>query len=211
MSQPFLGQITLYPYNFAPRGWAVCAGQVLPISQNTALFSLLGTQFGGNGTSNFQLPNLQGNVPVGQGQQPGGDFYNMGDTGGETDVTITTSNVPPHSHTFNSTSQTATAAAPATAGGAASATLVAATAPLRRIGPATAALGTSATLGAAATAVFTTRRIRTAAATLGTATAGRASAPSASAALRPAATGRSATAASFFLAEKVVAQGASHS
>ena len=71
MSDPFVGQITLFPYNFAPNGWAFCAGQLLPIAQNTALFSLLGVQFGGNGTTNFALPDLRGRVPIGQGQGPG--------------------------------------------------------------------------------------------------------------------------------------------
>ena len=70
MSQPFLGEITCFPYNFAPYQWADCDGQILPISQYTALFSLLGTTFGGNGTSNFALPNLQGNVPMGMGSVP---------------------------------------------------------------------------------------------------------------------------------------------
>ena len=75
MANPFVGQITLFPFNFAPVGWALCQGQLLPINQNTALFSLLGVQFGGNGTSNFALPDLRGRVPIGQGQGPGLSGY----------------------------------------------------------------------------------------------------------------------------------------
>ena len=71
MSKPFLGQITLFPYNFAPFGWALCQGQLLSIAQNTALFSLLGTQFGGDGRTTFALPDLRGRVPIGQGSGPG--------------------------------------------------------------------------------------------------------------------------------------------
>ena len=90
MANPFVGQITLFPYNFAPTGWAFCAGQLLPISQNTALFSLLGVQFGGNGTSNFALPDLRGRVPIGQGQGPGLSNYNIGGVQGAEAVTLTT-------------------------------------------------------------------------------------------------------------------------
>jgi microcystin-dependent protein len=100
MSEPFLGQIILVPYNFAPQGWAFCEGQLLPIAQNTALFSLLGTYYGGNGTSNFQLPNLQGNIAVGQGQGPGLSPYDIGQTGGATSVTLNTSHLPAHTHTI---------------------------------------------------------------------------------------------------------------
>lgn len=100
MSQPFLGQITCYGFNFAPAGWAQCQGQLLPISQNTALFSLLGTQFGGNGTTNFALPNLQGMVPIGQGQGPGLSNRVMGESSGGETVILTTATTPPHNHTF---------------------------------------------------------------------------------------------------------------
>lgn len=112
MSEPFLGQITLYPYNFAPNGWADCAGQILPISQYTALFSLLGTQFGGNGTSNFALPNLQGSVPVGQGQLTGGSNYVMGETGGAEGVTIITGTMPAHTHPLAATTAKGTGNTP---------------------------------------------------------------------------------------------------
>jgi microcystin-dependent protein len=100
MAEPFLGQIMLVPYNFAPQGWAFCAGQILPISQNTALFSLVGTYYGGNGTSNFALPNLQGCIPVGQGQGEGLSPYDIGESGGEATVTLLTQHLPTHSHTI---------------------------------------------------------------------------------------------------------------
>ena len=96
MSQPFLGQITVYPYSFPPMGWMDCAGQILPISQYTALFSLLGTQFGGNGTTNFNLPNLSGRAPYGQlangAGQPFGAVY------GQSTVTLTVAQLPAHTH-----------------------------------------------------------------------------------------------------------------
>lgn len=78
MSEPVLGQITAFLYTFPPNGWADCNGQLLPIAQNAALFSLPGTTYGGNGTTNFALPNLQGRIPVGQGQMPAGGNYSMG-------------------------------------------------------------------------------------------------------------------------------------
>jgi microcystin-dependent protein len=98
MAEPFLGQIMLVPYNFAPYGWAYCSGQLLPIAQNTALFSLLGTFYGGNGTSTFALPNLQGCVIVGQGQGPGLSPYEVGQTGGSTSVTLLENQLPSHNH-----------------------------------------------------------------------------------------------------------------
>lgn len=111
MAEPFIGQITLFPYNFAPYGWMVCAGQILPIQQYTALFSLLGTAFGGNGTSNFALPNLVGNVAVGQGQLPGGSIYEMGDTGGSQTVSVLQSEMPAHTHPLVASTVAASAAA----------------------------------------------------------------------------------------------------
>jgi microcystin-dependent protein len=94
----FLGSLMLVPYNFAPRGYAFCQGQVLPISQNTALFSLLGTIYGGNGTSTFGLPNLQGALAVNQGQGPGLSNYNIGQTGGSPSVTLQAQSTPSHTH-----------------------------------------------------------------------------------------------------------------
>ena len=100
MSEPFVGEIEIFAFNFAPKGWALCQGQLLPISQNTALFSLLGTQYGGNGTTNFALPNLQGCIPNHQGQGPGLSQYVMGQTGGSTTATLTTQTIPAHTHTL---------------------------------------------------------------------------------------------------------------
>jgi microcystin-dependent protein len=113
MQTPFLGQITFYPYNFAPSRWAMCFGQLIPISQNAALFSLLGTAFGGNGTSNFGLPDLRGRVSIGQGQLPGGDTYVMGEIAGLENVTITTQTMPGHNHTLNATTNAGTTNNPA--------------------------------------------------------------------------------------------------
>jgi len=98
MAQVFLGSLMLVPYNFAPLGYAFCNGQLMSISQNTALFSLLGTQFGGDGRTTFGLPNLQGSLAVGQGQAPGLQFYNIGDVGGSQTVTLNGSTVPQHNH-----------------------------------------------------------------------------------------------------------------
>ncbi len=98
MSSPFLGQITLFPYQFPPLGWADCQGQLLPISQNTALFSLLGTQFGGDGIRTFGLPDLQGRAAVGQGQLAGGQLYAIGEPGGAESVAISTATMAPHVH-----------------------------------------------------------------------------------------------------------------
>src|SRR5271167_1356268 len=98
MADQFLGEIRAVGFNFAPIGWALCNGQLLPISQNTALFSLLGTQYGGNGTSTFALPNFQGNVPVLFGQGTGLSAYNIGQTGGATTVTLSTPQLPAHAH-----------------------------------------------------------------------------------------------------------------
>jgi microcystin-dependent protein len=101
MSEPFLGQIQITGFNFAPFGWALCNGQLLPISQNTALFSLLGTQFGGDGRSNFALPNLQGITPIGMGNGTGLTPIEIGETGGEAGVTLLATQMPAHSHAAN--------------------------------------------------------------------------------------------------------------
>ncbi len=98
MSEPFIGQICIYGFNFAPRGWAFCNGQILSISQNTALFSLLGTTYGGNGTTTFALPNLQSRVPLHFGQGSGLSSYSLGEVTGSENVTLTQGNLPPHNH-----------------------------------------------------------------------------------------------------------------
>jgi microcystin-dependent protein len=95
---PFVGQLMPVPYNFAPQGWALCNGQILSIAQNTALFSLLGTQFGGDGKSTFALPNLQGSVAIDFGQGTGLSAYDMGDTGGADSVTLTLNQMAAHNH-----------------------------------------------------------------------------------------------------------------
>lgn len=101
-SEPFLGQIAFVPYNFVPKNWAACNGQLLPISQNQALFALLGTTYGGNGTTTFALPDMRGRVLVHEGQAPGGPTnYTMGQTGGSESVTLQITQMPPHSHTVN--------------------------------------------------------------------------------------------------------------
>ena len=98
MSNPFVAEIRMFAGNFAPRGWAFCNGQILPISQNTALFSLLGTYYGGNGRSDFGLPNLQGSVAIGNGQGPGLSLHDLGETAGSAGVTLLTSEIPAHTH-----------------------------------------------------------------------------------------------------------------
>jgi microcystin-dependent protein len=113
MSEPFLGQITLFPYTFPPINWADCQGQLLPISQNTALFSLLGVNFGGNGTSNFALPDLQGRVAVGQGTLAGGGDYIVGEAAGVETVTLLTSTMPLHNHSLDATTALGSTNAPA--------------------------------------------------------------------------------------------------
>ena len=90
MANPFVAEIRIFPFNFAPKGWAFCNGQLLPLSQNTALFSLLGTTYGGDGKSNFALPNLQGNAAMQPGQGPGLSLHDLGETGGSDTVTLLT-------------------------------------------------------------------------------------------------------------------------
>jgi microcystin-dependent protein len=103
VSDPFVAEIRIFPFNFAPQGWAFCNGQLLPLSQNTALFSLLGTTYGGNGKSNFALPDLQGNAPLGAGQGPGLSLRDLGETGGAATVTLLESEIPAHGHTLQGT------------------------------------------------------------------------------------------------------------
>ena len=99
---PFVAEIRIFPFNFAPKGWAFCDGQILPLSQNTALFSLLGTTYGGDGKSNFALPDMQGNAPMHPGQGPGLSLHDLGETGGSETVSLLESEIPAHSHTMMS-------------------------------------------------------------------------------------------------------------
>src|SRR5262245_10977384 len=100
MADPFVAEIRIFGFNFAPRGWALCNGQVLPISQNTALFALLGSTYGGDGKTTFALPDLQGRVPMHPGQGPGLSLHDLGETGGTAAVTLQPSEMPAHTHTL---------------------------------------------------------------------------------------------------------------
>jgi microcystin-dependent protein len=111
MANPYLGEIRLMSFGFAPKGWALCNGQIMSIQQNTALFSLLGTTYGGNGTSNFALPNLQSQAPIHFGQGPGLSSYVQGETSGFDAITLNSSMNPLHSHALTVTTASATAAA----------------------------------------------------------------------------------------------------
>ena len=140
MADPFVGQITLFPYNFAPVGWAFCAGQLLPISQNTALFSLLGTFYGGNGQSTFGLPDLRGRAALGIGQGSGLQPYIQGQLGGVESVTLTAGQFASHTHALQAA---ATATTPTPGSGVVLGTPAAAT-------PIYATAGTPATLAGSA-------------------------------------------------------------
>jgi microcystin-dependent protein len=98
MADPFVAEIRIFPFNFAPKGWAWCDGQLMPLSQNTALFSLLGTTYGGDGKSNFALPDLQGCAPMHPGQGPGLSLHDLGERGGSETVTLLESEIPSHAH-----------------------------------------------------------------------------------------------------------------
>jgi microcystin-dependent protein len=98
MADPFVAEIRIFPFNFAPKGWAWCDGQLMPLSQNTALFSLLGTTYGGNGQTTFALPDLQGRAPMHPGQGPGLSLHDLGETGGSQTVTLLESEIPAHNH-----------------------------------------------------------------------------------------------------------------
>jgi microcystin-dependent protein len=98
MADPFVAEIRIFPFNFAPKGWAFCDGQLLPLSQNTALFSLLGTTYGGDGKSNFALPDLQGSAPMHPGQGPGLSLHDLGEISGSETVTLLESEIPSHNH-----------------------------------------------------------------------------------------------------------------
>lgn len=100
MADPFVAEIRIFPFNFAPKGWAWCDGQLMPLSQNTALFSLLGTTYGGDGKSTFALPDLQGRAPMHPGQGPGLSLHDLGETGGSETITLLESEIPAHSHSM---------------------------------------------------------------------------------------------------------------
>jgi microcystin-dependent protein len=100
-TDPFVGEILWVPYNFAPRGWAECNGQLIPIAQNTALFSLLGTTYGGDGRTTFGLPDMRGRLLIHAGQGPGLSQYSQGQSGGQETVTLLPSEIPAHTHSFN--------------------------------------------------------------------------------------------------------------
>jgi microcystin-dependent protein len=109
---PFVAEIRIFPFNFAPKGWALCDGQLLPISQNTALFSLLGTTYGGDGKSTFALPNLQGCAPMHPGQGPGLSLYDLGESSGSETVTLLQSELPAHQHNMMAEAAPANTKAP---------------------------------------------------------------------------------------------------
>jgi microcystin-dependent protein len=100
MADQFVAEIRIFGFNFAPKGWAFCDGQLMPISQNTALFSLLGTYYGGDGKSTFALPNLQGCAPMGNGQGQGLSLHDLGESSGSSNVTLLVSEIPFHGHTM---------------------------------------------------------------------------------------------------------------
>ncbi len=102
---PFLAMIMIFAGNFPPQGWAFCDGQLLSIAQNTALFSLLGTTYGGDGQTTFALPDLRGRVPIHMGQGPGLSNYLIGETAGTESITLTINNIPQHNHSLNATSE----------------------------------------------------------------------------------------------------------
>ena len=109
---PFVAEIRIFPFNFPLKGWAFCNGQLLPLSQNTALFSLLGTTYGGDGKSNFALPDLQGNVPMHPGQGPGLSLHDLGEVGGSETVSLLESEIPAHSHVLMASADPANAQIP---------------------------------------------------------------------------------------------------
>ena len=113
MADPFVAEIRIFPFNFAPTGWAFCNGQLMPIAQNTALFSLLGTTYGGNGQGTFALPNLQGSAPMHPGQGPGLSPHGLGEASGSETVTLVPAQIPAHTHTLQAVNAVASLNAPA--------------------------------------------------------------------------------------------------
>jgi microcystin-dependent protein len=114
MADPFVAEIRIFPFNFAPKGWAFCDGQLMPISQNTALFALLGTTYGGDGKSTFALPDLQGNSAMHPGQGQGLSLRDLGEMGGSETVTLLVSEMPAHTHTINALNILSTTVTPTT-------------------------------------------------------------------------------------------------
>jgi microcystin-dependent protein len=112
VSDPFVAEIRIFGFNFAPTGWALCDGQLMPISQNTALFSLLGTTYGGDGKSTFALPDLQGNAPMHPGQGPGLSLHDLGEEGGVASLTLLQTEMPAHVHALNASTQPGEDASP---------------------------------------------------------------------------------------------------
>lgn len=143
MADPFVAEIRMFPFNFPPRGWAWCDGQILPISQNTALFSLLGTTYGGDGKSTFALPDLQGRAAMHPGQGPGLSSRNLGETGGTETVTLLESEIPSHRHVLRADVDDATHNRPADGR-----TLAASTGGLAYVAPATGGAAPAAVLAA---------------------------------------------------------------
>jgi microcystin-dependent protein len=113
VADPFVAEIRIFPFNFAPRGWAWCDGQLMPLSQNTALFSLLGTTYGGDGKSTFALPDIQGRAVMHPGQGPGLSLHDLGEIGGSETVTLLESEIPAHSHTVGASEADGTERSPA--------------------------------------------------------------------------------------------------
>lgn len=113
MADPFVAEIRIFPFNFAPTGWAFCNGQLMPLSQNTALFSLLGTTYGGDGKSTFALPNMQGNAPMHPGQGQGLSLRDLGEMSGVEQITLLQSEIPVHTHLMSGSDADATTADPA--------------------------------------------------------------------------------------------------
>jgi len=113
MSEPFVGEIRMFAGNFAPRGWAFCNGQLLAVSQNDALFSLLGTIYGGDGRTTFGLPDMRGRLPVHAGNGPGLSTRRLGAEGGSEQITLTVNHLPSHTHSFQATDQLADTSIPA--------------------------------------------------------------------------------------------------
>jgi microcystin-dependent protein len=107
VADPFVAEIRIFPFTFAPKGWAFCNGQLLPLSQNTALFSLLGTTYGGDGKATFALPDVRGSAPMHPGQGAGLSLYDLGQSGGSETVTLLQSEMPAHSHQLRAAAQDA--------------------------------------------------------------------------------------------------------